>query len=79
MEKAELKNYIDQIRDVVFEAWNEGIRSEEEMIEFMDEIKKQVLDDYNDVYDNLGWFGRPSEYRPESEYDDENEDEYEDV
>jgi hypothetical protein len=43
MEKAELKNYIDQIRDVVFEAWNEGIRSEKEMIEFMDEIKKQVF------------------------------------
>jgi len=71
MEIEKLQDHIDQVRDIIFEAWHAGIRGEDEMELFSDELKKKIMNDYNFVYDNLGWFGKPSEYIEYEEDGDE--------
>lgn len=71
MEIEKLQDHIDQVRDIIFEAWNEGIRGEDEMELFLEEVKRQVMKDYNEVYDNIVWSGIPSEYIEYEEDGDE--------
>ena len=71
MEIEKLQVHIDQVRDSIFEAWNEGINGWDEMELFLEEVKSQVMKDYFDVYDNIVWTGTPSEYIDDEEDDDE--------
>ena len=64
-----LQPYIDEIRDVVHEAWLDEIRGVEQMLEFLDVVKSQVIKDYDEAYDNLGWGEMPSQYTSDEEDD----------
>ena len=62
-----LQPYIDEIRDVVHEVWLDEIRAVEQMLEFFDVVKSQVIKDYDEVYDNLGCGEMPSQYTSNEE------------